>query len=247
MRMVTFAVTAAFVAACGVFGITAPGQTAPTTAPAAVTLAATAPAAAQTKDQDAIHATLRDFFRAVMAGDDKTAGTFLDITDPKNQKTADAMLSRIAAEQRLRNAIMEQFPNETPEAIHVGMPKDEIAKFEQSFDSAKVTVKGDAAEAVIEPGMGATSYNLVLKGGQWKIDFDKTQTALGMPDDKEVEAAKKSVPGYDKLTADVKARKYQTLKEINNLIAAHEINTMTTTRDNESAVGMPATAPATMP
>ncbi len=192
----------------------------PATLPSPAAPASTAPA---TVAESAVRDSLRSFMHAMLTGDQKTAFDLITYAKPENRKMCEAMFGEAAAEQRLLTAATEQFGKEA--ASSLGMDQDDVAAIEKNMDKAKVTIKGDSAEVVPDPKM--PPFVMVKKEGKWLVDFEKTQDNMGPPPTlAETADSTKNTAGYDKITADLQAKKYQNIKDV--LDAVHAVQVVTT-------------------
>jgi hypothetical protein len=157
-------------------------------------------------------AVLGDFFRAMFAGDEKAALGLLAYTDAKNQPMAETMLGEVLAEQRLRKAVTAAFGDKP---FGVGLGAADIAAFEKDFAGAKATVNADGGGATVSMPLGI-SYVLMLKGGRWLVDFDKTQAGIGpLPRVEDLGSLTKMAESYEQLAADVAGKKFGSVEEVN--------------------------------
>ena len=179
------------------------------TAPPATAPAATSPAAPE--KVAAARAALRNFFRAIVAGDSAKSQSFIIYSNPDNQKAAQAMLAQVISLQRLQKATRDLLGEKATEASF-GMNDVEIASIEAGFERASVSIDGTSARITTPNGL---IYTLLLKDGQWKIDFDKTQAGIGaLPGKALIDSVQAQVPLIDKLTSDVRAKKFTTVEQI---------------------------------
>ena len=210
------------VAAWAVSVMAAPAP-APTTKPA--TAAASAPAAvaagvpATASAQDAAaKGGLSAFFHAMFAGDREGAFALLAYTDskqPKAKEAAEAMFGEILAEQRLRKAVAAEFGDKAND-FGVGMGASDVADFEKELAAATVKMNGESAN--ISMGAGPT-YMVVLQGGKWLVDFDKTQANMGpLPEGADLTGLQKKAAGYEQLAKDVAAKKFGTVEDVSKAV-----------------------------
>jgi len=169
------------------------------------------PATAPTPKEIAARQALRTFFHALLVGDEKTAFGLLTYAKPENQKIAEALFIQTAASQRLVAAAQTQFGKDP--SMSLDLTEDQAAEIEKNMDKAKVTLKGDLAEVVVDATLPA--FVLVYKDGTWKVDFEHTQDNMGpLPSAEEQAASRKVAAAFDQITADIKAKKFHSIEEV---------------------------------
>jgi hypothetical protein len=184
---------------------------------------ASAPAAAPalSADQQAARETaarivVRDFIRAMFAGDN-AALSFLSFTDSQSKSIGESLLGEVLAEQRLRKAVTAAFGDKP---LKVGRSDADIADFEKNFANATVKVSSDGGLAIVSMPLGI-SYVAVFKDNKGLVDFDKTQSNVGpLPKMNDIEALSKMTTALDQLAKDVAAKKYGSIEEVNKEVDA---------------------------
>jgi hypothetical protein len=239
-----FAVTAV-VLGSALFAGAATAATGPSTAPATATAPAL-PAEEITARENAARGVLKDFFKAMFAGDKAGALALLAYMDvdrdgvPKAKQKAETMLGEVLAEQRLRKAVTGAFGDV---AFKLGRGEADVAAFNKDFETATVKVSPDGSAAMVSMPLGI-AYVLTWKEGKWLIDFDRTQAGIGpLPRVDDLEALTKMTEAYDQLGKDVAAKKYgaveEVTKEVDKIVTANTMKVAATT--------LPATGGTTRP
>jgi hypothetical protein len=178
---------------------------------AGVFIAQTLPAP---RNESAARAALESFFRAMLAGDDAAALPLLSYSKPENRETCESMLHEAAARQRLATAITDSFGKEAADALFA---ENEAAPLVKLLAQAKVTLKGDAAEVVIDPRM--PPFILVQQNSKWLIQFEKTQENMGpLPREAEIAQARRRAAAYIQIVADMKSKKLKSFLEVREAV-----------------------------
>jgi hypothetical protein len=201
-----------------------------------------------TARENAARGVLKDFFKAMFAGDQGGALALLVYTDvddkgvPKAKEKAETMLGEVLAEQRLRKAVTGAFGDKP---FKLGRGEADVAAFNKDFETATVKVSPDGNNAAVSMPLGI-AYVLLWKEGKWLIDFDRTQAGIGpLPRVEDMEALTKMTEAYVQLGKDVGAKKYGTVEEVTK-----EVDKIVTANTMKVAATAPlagATGAATRP
>ncbi len=158
---------------------------------AGMAYAALATGATPGSDSDLVSA-LSAMIRAADAGDQAGLMDCFVFTDPAVQKAAEVLLGQVAGEQRLYAASAKVFKDASvPE-------NDALQALRESLATAQVAINGEQALVTTKAGQ---TYFLVRRNGKWKIDFDRTQAAMGaLPDPEKLDAIRRQTAAMDQFT-----------------------------------------------
>jgi general secretion pathway protein G len=139
--------------------------------------------------------------RAGMSGDETAVFDNTYLVNEEASAEAHALMGVSIAEEKWRAALAAAF--KLPGLSSVSQDIEEAAK---AIAAATVTVNGDTAEVVMNPG---TTIGMMRDKGVWKVDFYKTQRGIEGPFNKDaVAAAAARAKIYNDMTAELKAGKY---------------------------------------
>jgi hypothetical protein len=171
----------------------------------------TQPASAPAIAESPPKAALQAFIQAVLAGDEKKYRDLLVFGNDQSRQTAQVLLSQAAARQKLQRAVREVF-GDAARDFSAGMNEQELATAQRGLAAATVETQVDEARIRFAEG---PVYVMRKVGGQWKLDFDRTQAAMGtlMPA-AQVDVIRKQNAEIDQLTKDVALRKYISLEQV---------------------------------
>jgi hypothetical protein len=167
---------------------------------------------------------VESFLRAMLSLDENGAMEQLSFDAEDTRRNAQVMLHQIIATGKLRRAIVQQFDARGHDST-VGAKEERDARDMLALLSA-ATIKygGTTAQITFDSGM---TLHTTLKGNVWKVDYEKSQRALGgLPTKAEVEGAKKSAAAIELLAAEVSSRRIGNLQEIESRYNAIKIAAM---------------------
>jgi hypothetical protein len=193
---------------------------------------ATAPATQPATENSPPKIALREFVRAVFAGDEKAYLFILFFSGDDARNSAQALLSQVVSRRKLQGAARDLF-RERAREFAFGMTEEDLADTEKSLNAAAAIVEGDQARITFVEG---PVYFLVKKDGHWLLDFSKTQSGMGrlMPA-AQIEIVKRQTAAIDQLTRDALAHKFTSPEELRSQLDRI---------DNMFAREAPATSPA---